>query len=85
MLHAKTVSIDGAWCAVGSYNLDSRSLNYNWEVTLEVLDPRLVEELDEKFRDDLDRCDPVDMDSWRRRGLLQKIRERFFYFFRSWL
>jgi cardiolipin synthase len=85
MLHAKTVSIDGAWCAVGSYNLDSRSLNYNWEVTVEVLDPALVEELDEKFRDDLDRCDPVEMDSWRRRGLLQRIRERFFYFFRSWL
>lgn len=85
MLHAKTVSIDGGWCSVGSYNLDARSLHYNWEVTLTVFDPRLAEELDEKFRDDLDRCDPVDMDTWRRRGLLQKVRERFFYFFRSWL
>jgi len=85
MLHAKTISVDGAWCSIGSYNLDARSLLYNWEVTLVVLDERLCEELDDKFRDDLDRCEPVDPALWRRRGLLQKLRERIFYFFRLWL
>ena len=85
MLHAKTLSIDGVWCTVGSYNLDSRSLLYNWEVTLEVLDAHVAEELEEKFRDDLEFCDPVDPAEFRRRGLWHKIRERFFYFFRVWL
>jgi len=85
MLHAKTISIDGAWCTVGSYNLDSRSLLYNWEVSLAVLDPRLAEELEDKFRDDLDQCERVDPARWKYRGLLQKLRERFFYFFRLWL
>jgi cardiolipin synthase A/B len=85
MLHAKTLSIDGAWCTVGSYNLDSRSLMYNWEVTLEVLDSRLAEQLEDKFRDDLDSCEEVSPGEFRRRGGWSRIRERFFYFFRVWL
>jgi cardiolipin synthase A/B len=85
MLHAKTLSIDGAWCTVGSYNLDARSLLYNWEVTLEVLDSRVAEQLEDKFRDDLEFCERVDPDTFRRRSLWDKLRERVFYFFRVWL
>ena len=85
MLHAKTVSVDNAWCAVGSYNLDARSLLYNWEVTLAVLDERLVQELDERFDDNLDQCERVQLAEWRRRGLWHRLRERFFYYFRLWL
>jgi cardiolipin synthase len=85
MLHAKTLTIDGVWSTVGSYNLDSRSLLYNWEVTLEVLDERLAEQLEEKFRDDLESCEQVDPEEFRRRGPWSKLRERFFYFFRVWL
>ena len=73
------------WCSVGSYNLDSRSLLYNWEVTLGILDPEVAGRLDEKFRDDLEFSEPVNPGAWRRRGALQKLRERFFYFFRVWL
>jgi len=85
MLHAKTLTIDGSGPTVGSYNLDSRSLLYNWEVTLEVLDERLAEQLEEKFRDDLESCEQVDPEEFRRRGPWSKLRERFFYFFRVWL
>jgi cardiolipin synthase len=85
MLHAKTVAIDGIWCTVGSYNLDARSLIYNWEVTLGVLDPAVAARLEQKFRDDLSQSEQVDPARWRQRGLLQKLRERFFYFFRLWL
>jgi len=85
MLHAKTLSIDGVWCTVGSYNLDSRSLMYNWEVTLEVLDSRVAEQLEDKFRDDLESCERVDPDEFRRRGLLNRLRDWFFHLFRLWL
>ena len=71
--------------AVGSYNLDARSLIYNWEVALEILDLEVAGKLEAKFRADLEKCAPVDPGRWRRRGLWQKIRERFFYFFRLWL
>ena len=85
MLHSKTVCIDGAWSTVGSYNLDSRSLLYNWEVTLAVLDTGVAARLEEKFLLDLEMSEPVDPARWRRRGLLRKMRERFLYFFRLWL
>jgi cardiolipin synthase A/B len=85
MVHAKTLSIDGAWCTVGSYNLDARSLLYNWELTLEVLDARVAEQLEDKFRDDLEFCERVDPETFRRRSLWNKLRERIFYFFRIWL
>ena len=45
----------------------------------------VVAKLEEKFRDDLQFCDPVDPAQFRRRGLWHKIRERFFYLFRVWL
>jgi len=85
MLHAKTLSIDGVWCTVGSYNLDSRSLMYNWEVTLEVLDSRVAEQLEDKFRDDLESCERLDPDEFRRRGLWRRLREWFFHLLRVWL
>ena len=82
MLHAKTLCIDGEWSMVGSYNLDARSLHYNWEITLAVLDRDTAARLEEKFTGDLKASEPVDPARWRRRGFLQKLRERFFYFFR---
>jgi len=85
LLHAKTLTIDGVWSTVGSYNLDSRSLLYNWRVTLEVLDERLAEQLEEKFRDDLEVVRAGGPGEFRRRGPWSKLRERFFYFFRVWL
>jgi phosphatidylserine/phosphatidylglycerophosphate/cardiolipin synthase-like enzyme len=85
MMHAKTLSIDGVWCTVGSYNLDSRSLMYNWEVTLEVLDAGVAGQLEDKFRDDLEFCQRVDPQQFRRRGIWDRLRERVFYLFRIWL
>ena len=82
MLHSKTICIDGSWSSIGSYNLDARSLHYNWEITLAVLDLEVAARLEQKFTDDLQLCEPVDPERWRRRSLLQKLRERFFYFFR---
>ena len=85
MMHAKTICIDGLWSTVGSYNLDSRSLLYNWEVTLAVLDRQVALRLEEKFQLDLQLSEPVDPGRWRRRGLWRRLRERFFYYFRVWL
>ncbi len=82
MLHAKTICIDGVWSTVGSYNLDARSLHYNWEITLAVLDTGVAARLEQKFTDDLLHCEAVDPLLFRRRGFWQKLRERFFYFFR---
>jgi hypothetical protein len=37
-------------------------------------DPRIAERLEQIFLDDLPACVRVDLESWKRRGMLTKIR-----------
>lgn len=53
MMHAKTSVVDGAWCRVGSSNLNSASLLGNWELDLGVLDGDLGGQLQGLFLADL--------------------------------
>jgi cardiolipin synthase A/B len=85
MLHAKTISVDGTWCSIGSYNLDQRSLQYNWEVSLSIVDPDACRALEERFAQDLVASAEVTLQEWSRRPPWHRIKEQFFYFFRLWL
>src|SRR5690606_23048758 len=85
VFHAKTAVIDGAWCTVGTYNLDTQSLRYNLEVTAVIADREVAAELERIFLDDVARCERIDAESWRRRPFWWRLPERFFYFFRRWL
>ncbi len=85
ILHAKTLVIDGIWCSVGSYNLDPRSLLYNWELSLAVVDRPTAAALEKRFEDDLRSCVRVDPAEWARRDMWEKILERVFFAFRRWL
>jgi len=75
MLHAKTLSVDGAWSAVGTINFDNRSFQLHDEVTLGVWDERFASELHEVFEADLERSDEIELDRWRRRGPVQRAGE----------
>jgi len=72
MLHQKTMVIDGLWSTVGTTNFDNRSFAHNEENNVCVYDPDFARELERTFRADLDACDQVTPDAWRRRGLLTK-------------
>jgi cardiolipin synthase len=85
MLHAKTISVDGVWCSIGSYNLDQRSLQYNWEVSLSIVDPAACRVLEERFAQDLLASEEVTLRQWSRRPIWERVREQVFYFFRLWL
>jgi cardiolipin synthase len=85
MLHAKAIVVDGAWCTIGSYNLDQRSLQYNWEVALSIADDDAAFALEERFASDLVLCCEIDPEQWLQRPFWQRIRERIFYYFRLWL
>jgi len=52
-MHAKTISVDGVWGSVGSMNFDNRSLAFNDETTLLVLDATVVGGMERMFLDDL--------------------------------
>ncbi len=54
MLHAKTMTVDGVWSAVGSANFDNRSFQLNDEATLCVTSRPFADELNAQFERDLD-------------------------------
>jgi len=73
MLHHKTMVADSAWITVGTANFDNRSFALNEESNICVYDPTLAGELEEVFITDLAACDRVELETWKRRGLLTKL------------
>ncbi len=53
MIHAKTAVVDGAWCRVGSSNLNSASLLGNWELDAGIHDRELASQVQGLFLADL--------------------------------
>jgi len=81
----RVLSVDGVVCAIGSYNLDRRSLLLNWELSVLVGDEATARTLGRDFDADLDRCIAIDRASWAHRGLFRRLVERLFYTLRRWL
>jgi len=64
ILHAKLILAD-THVYVGSANLDARSLNINYELLVQISDPRVVREAREIFAEILSHSRPVERESWR--------------------
>ncbi|MEX2177229.1 MAG: phospholipase D-like domain-containing protein [Gemmatimonadaceae bacterium] len=75
MMHAKTMTVDGLWATVGSMNFDNRSLAFNDESTLLVRDRGFVAEMDSVFAADLGHAREITLDTFRRRGALERLLE----------
>ncbi len=73
-LHAKTISVDGEICSIGSANIDIRSFSINYEINAVLYDERLTKELEDAFRRDLADC--TEFDPARYRNLNPAIRFR---------
>jgi cardiolipin synthase len=74
MLHQKTMVVDGAWITIGTTNFDNRSFALHEESNVCTYDTRLAERLEQIFFQDLEACDQVTLESWKRRGIVTKIR-----------
>jgi cardiolipin synthase len=79
LLHQKVMTIDGVWSAVGSSNFDDRSFETNDEITLGILDPATAQRLDAVFEKYVTRCEEIELDTWRKRGLWHKFKDNAFY------
>ena len=75
-LHAKTLVVDGRWCAVTTMNFDNRSLAYNSEVALVARDERLGAALERSFEQDLGHAREVRLRDFRDRGWRTRLLER---------
>ena len=85
LLHAKTAVIDGALSTVGSSNLDMRSFVHNNEVNAVVVGTDFGSRMEQVFQKDLANSTELHLDTWRRRSLLEKLKEMGSSWFSYWL
>jgi len=74
-MHAKTLSIDGEVCTVGSANFDNRSFKLNFESNAFIYDRDVTEELDERFMADISLSRPYTQDDRDRISNFEKASE----------
>ena len=79
MMHAKTLTVDGHWAALGSMNADNRSLSLNEETVLMMLDRDAAQTLERQFLDDLEYAEEINLDEFRTRGTIDRIKEKACY------
>lgn len=79
MFHSKTMVVDGAWCTIGSANLDGRALFLNREVNISVPDPVLASELEARFTANLAHTREVSIEEWKKRSGKQRVKEVLLY------
>jgi len=76
MMHAKTLVVDGGWLSVGSMNADNRSMSFNEESNLVVLDRNAAEEMEGYFIEDLEYSEEIKLDTFKKRSLKERAAEK---------
>jgi cardiolipin synthase len=74
-LHAKTISIDGEICSIGSANMDIRSFSINYELNAVIYDRATAREVETAFGRDLAACALFDPDEYRSRPWPLRFRD----------
>ncbi|MEI6564708.1 MAG: phospholipase D-like domain-containing protein [bacterium] len=83
ILHTKLIIADGV-VYVGSANLDTRSLNINYELLVRLDDGHLAHEARQIFLDYLPYCRKINPSTWSRsRSIWEKLLERISHFILS--
>ena len=62
--HTKVIMVDGKFCTVGSANLNSRSLRFDYEENAVILDKHVTAELSRLFDNDKKDCDILTEEYW---------------------
>lgn len=76
MMHAKSLSVDGMWSSVGSMNFDNRSMAFNNEANLNVLDAGFGAQMDSVFLNDITHSKEINLAEFERRSWTEKLIER---------
>lgn len=75
--HSKVMMVDDKFCTVGSTNLDSRSLRYDYELNVVVFDKGVTNELVTMFENDAKDSRVLTDDVWKSRSLWKRLVGRF--------
>lgn len=75
VLHVKTAIVDGVWSCVGSSNLDWRSALDNDEINAVILGRDFGAQMLAVFDKDMQASQQIDLRSWERRPLADRLKE----------
>ncbi len=85
IVHSKTIIIDNKWSSVGTLNLDTISLLYNFEGNLVSTNTDFADELLTHFIDDLHKTKEITFSEWKSRYWIEKFTGFFVRFVRDFL
>jgi len=74
MYHAKLYIVDDLWVSVGSANLDNRSFRINDETNIVVMDRDFATMMVDQFERDLEDSVAYDLDTWKDRPRLRRLK-----------
>lgn len=74
-MHAKTMTVDGKLCTIGTTNMDIRSFDLNYEINCVIYDENTTKQLDEVFYEDLKMCREFTLEECQNSGKLEKLIE----------
>ena len=84
--HTKIIMVDGKFCTVGSANLNSRSLRFDYEENAVIVDPYVTKQLDDMFERDKQKSFYLTHETWNNfRTRWQKFRGWFAHLLAPWL
>lgn len=72
VLHSKTMLIDDT-VVVGSTNLNFRSFIHDLELDAVIFDTKIVEQMEQRFEQDLLQCEEIDLKRWQKYPLLLRL------------
>jgi cardiolipin synthase len=85
VVHTKVLAVDDVFVSIGSYNFDHRSLAYNLEMVVNVIDQDTAADVVGMLEFDMAASEELTRDGFGRRPLLTRLLERLAYAFRKWL
>lgn len=71
--HSKIMMVDDAFCTVGTANLNSRSLRYDYETNAFIFDKQTTAELNDMFHNDIEHCTQLTPEFWKKRTVWKKF------------
>ena len=83
--HSKIMMVDSLFCTVGSTNLNSRSLRYDYEVNAFIFDKKTTTELIDIFEEDKNQSDLLTREMYMKRGLFKRFVGWFAHLFTPFL
>jgi cardiolipin synthase len=85
VIHTKILSVDDIFVSIGSYNFDHRSLAYNLEMVVNVIDGDYAAAVVSMLDGDMAACEELTSELFARRSWVARLFERLAYSLRQWL